>query len=468
MKVLLVNPRGVIHDYPSVGLASIGAVLKKNGFDVKICEENYLGEDPIAAIDETNPDVVGISVLSANWYRAVEIGKYAKSLKKMVLFGGPHVSLFGELILKEADCIDYGIMGDGEFTALELLTRMENKKNTNGIPGVISRNEDNSSKKSVFITDLDYIPFPDYSLSGIKSLKKYPLLTSRGCPYGCIYCSVGNVSGKTWRANSPNRVINEIKHAKIKYGVISFHIVDDNFTLNTSRAKKICRKIIESGIKIRWECANGIRADGLDEELVKLMKISGCALIAFGIESGDPNIFGKINKSETLEIIERGILLSRKHGIKTQGFFITGLPGATFKSEMKSMGFAKKNHLDSAAWGQAIPFCGTKLREWVDKNAILLDKDVDHKHSPAFSIDSNPYYETHEFSREDRKKAFAIGNLRFGSYWLGRDSNKLRAGIRLVKIAWKYDKKNVPYYLFRIFITKIVKRTLNKVMTNLK
>lgn len=136
---------------------------------------------------------------------------------------------------------------------------------------------------------------------GIKKLKYYPLSTSRGCPYGCIFCCVPIITKKSWRARSPENIIKEIKQAKKKYKFRHLFIVDDNFNFDKYRSKKICKLLISEKLNINWSCISGIRADKFDEELGILMKMSGCKNITFGIESGDKKIFKTLNKGESLD-----------------------------------------------------------------------------------------------------------------------------------------------------------------------
>jgi anaerobic magnesium-protoporphyrin IX monomethyl ester cyclase len=463
MRILLINPKGLIRDYPSMGLAYIGAVLVKERHSVRVCDQNFTDEDPFGAIDQNSPEVLGISCLSTKWNDALKLARYAKrrNPKTIVVVGGPHISMFGEEALREAGGnVDYGIKGDGEFSFLSLLKLLAKKPKAD-IPGLIWRGKKGFTP-TFFIEDLDSLPFPDYTLEGLGRLERYPLLTSRGCPFNCLFCSAGRVSGKKWRSRGPSLIIRELKHAKSFYGATSFHIMDDNFTLNVDRAKRFCRMLLRERINLPWECNNGIRADRLDEELVALMKKSGCREIAFGVESGDPEVFARINKGEKLEDIERAVALVKRYRIKVQGFFIIGLPGATLDSEYKSIAFAKKMGLDSAGFGMAIPFRGTGLREWVDGNARLYDKKVEKNHSPAYSLITPPYYETREFGREDRMKAFALANLRFGSYWLGRTPNKLKAISILLKAIWKYDPLRAPAYFWDILTRKILGRAYSR------
>ncbi len=466
MKVLLVNPNGMWKNFPSIGLGYLGAVLLKEGYDVKICDSNFTGGNPFKVIDDFNPDVVGASSFSATFSDSVKIAEYAKKTNKTTLVGGPHIAFF-QNDMAENKFIDYSVWGEGERTLPILLDAIEKdqKDLIKNLPGMVFKENGNIIINSPeLIKDLDELPFPNYRLTGLTTLRDYPIFTSRGCPYNCVFCSVKKVMGNAWRGRSPKNVVDELIAAKENYSAVNFHVLDDNFTFDIERTKKICELIISENIKMEWDCPNGIRADRLDDELLSLMAESGCKRIAFGIESGSPQVFKDIGKGETLEKIEEGVRLAKKHKIWVQGFFIIGLPGSTFEKEMESIDFAKRIGLDSAAFNMPIPYPGTRLMEWAKNNATFL-RNVDF--ATGYSVSglgsTEPFYETRGFSKDDMKKAFVLGNLKFGSYFFRTNENKLLVGMKLIKLILKYDGKNLPYYLYDITKRKIILRSIHKI-----
>lgn len=464
MKVLLVNPNGLWKNFPSIGLGYLGAILSKKGYEVKICDSNFTGDDPFKTIDNFNPDVVGASSFSATFNDSEKIVQYAKTLNKTTLMGGPHIAFFQNDVAVN-NFIDYCVWGEGEKVLPDLLQDIQNHdvEAIRKLPGMVFKENDNTIiNPPELIRNLDEIPFPDYKLAGLNTLRDYPIFTSRGCPYNCVFCSIKQIMGGAWRGRSPKNVVDELLLAKENYSAVNFHVLDDNFTFDVERAKKICELIISEDVKMKWDCPNGIRADRLDDELMSLFAESGCQRIAFGIESGSPEVFKNIGKGETLEKIEEGVKLANKHKIWVQGFFIIGLPGSTFERELESINFAKRIGLNSASFGMAIPYPGTRLMEWVKTNATSLK---DFKDYYIRSLETQPYFETKEFTKEEMTKAFVLGNLQFGSYFLGLSENKIIGGMKLIKIIAKYDGGHLPFYLYDIAKKKMILRSIHKIKT---
>jgi radical SAM superfamily enzyme YgiQ (UPF0313 family) len=175
-----------------------------------------------------------------------------------------------------------------------------------------------------------------------------PIITTRGCPFECKFCASPYLWKKRIRFRNPKEVVNEIQYLIEKKGVKEIHIEDDNFTLDRNHVKNICQEIIKRKIKVAWCTPNGIRADKVDLDLLKLMKKAGCYSVAFGIESGNSEILKNILKHEDLEVIKKAVIMAHQIGLLTQGFFIFGLPGETKETIDQTINFAKKIPLDKA------------------------------------------------------------------------------------------------------------------------
>ena len=440
---MLINPLGFNRKFiPSIGIVSIGTILKNAGYDVSIVDSNFMKNNPNSEIEKFKPDIVGISCLSSNYSLAMKIAKFAKEKGIIVVIGGQHISLVQEEILQNNRFVDFGIVGDGEYSFLELVKRIEKGSKVYNIPGLIFRkNRKIIKNKPKLIKNLDSLPFPDYSLLNIKNLKFYPLSTSRGCPFNCIYCCIPIISERIWRARSPQNVIEEIKIAKKKYKPKYFLLIDDNFSFDIKRAKEICKLLIQKRVDIKWYCSAGIRADRFDEELGTLMKKSGCTTMVFGIESGDPEVFNRLNKGESLKDIETAIKICKKLKFSIEGFFIIGLPGSDKTSEEKSFEFAKKLNINSN-WFFAIPFPKTKLYELTKGN--IIKNPVDNPIGSSWN--ATPFLETDKFSRHEMKKIYILNNLKAGNYYISRENGIADLLISILR----YDAINLPKHLLLI------------------
>ncbi len=322
------------------------------------------------------------------------------------------MAIDGYNFLKENSVFDMCVVGEGE----EAIKEITDGKKIEKVNGIMFRKgrKISTTKRRQWIKDLDKLLLPDYgsfdSVSG--KIDSYPIVTSRGCPYNCTYCSVGDVIGKRWRARSPENIIKELFHAKEHYQSTKFKILDDDFTLDMNRAKRLCQMMIAEKLGMKWSCPNGIRADKLDSELLSLMKESGCFSISLGIESLAPDVFENINKGEKIDDIKNAVINAKKAGIKVEGFFIIGLPGSTYEKDILSIKEAKKLKLNSSSWGILVPYPGTKVWGWVinNKDARMLKDWRDGFH---LGIKPEPVFETKDYTASERLKAYYLANMTF-------------------------------------------------------
>ncbi|MEM3503960.1 MAG: radical SAM protein [Nitrososphaeria archaeon] len=328
--VVLIDPSGDTKGF-NTGLGYLSGSLIQKGYRVKVFDFNNNKNNiqaRINAIERLDAKYIGFSIKTFTLDSAIEISNSIKKEKKVFIAGGPHITLDPTAFLENNTKFDFGVIFEGEKTLLDLVEGKDFKN----IENVAWRQEKsiivNQKQKYIdnFIRDLDALPFPNYdffdSLPENRVIYDYPLITSRGCPYPCVYCSVGTVIGKIWRARSPKNIVEELFYAKEKYKSSKFSILDDNFTLGMARAKEICQKIIDEKLNMDWSCPNGVRADRLDEELLGLMKDAGCTSINIGIESLVPDVFDKINKKEKIDQIVNVIEIAKRKKIKINGFFI--------------------------------------------------------------------------------------------------------------------------------------------------
>lgn len=411
MRIALVLPEWRIENpYPPLGLAYIAAVLEKDGYVVKIfdltLDRGRSSEDKSDDIIGFSPDVIGLSVATHNYHNAIKVASYLKIMTgAYIVFGGPHPTIVPEEILKN-DFVDFVIVGEGEETFLKICQNLYTHK-FDDIDGICYKlNTDHTSesgsgnigdadsekdrkiivrKKRAFIKNLDNIPFParhllpleQYSLEDDFGSKMATIMTSRGCPYGCIYCYKG-IFGSTYRQRSSENIVEEIKQCRDKFGYKSFYFIDDLFTLNAENVEKMTDLLKKENINIRWQCL--ARVNNAKYSVFKKMKESGCYKIHFGIESGDQNVINGIKKGITLDQVRTAIKMCREIGIKTKGYFMIGMPGDTVDTMNQTLKFASELELDDAMFSVTTPFPGTELWNKIDKSKIESLSDAFYYH----------------------------------------------------------------------------------------
>ena len=466
MKTLLIFPQTKTHyglpNYPPLGLAYLAGMLKKENKDYDVLDLRLYSDWKNILIKKLkeNYELVGITCTTFDFNSSKELARIIKeNSKSKVILGGPHPTLIRKEILNNKD-FDFGIIGEGEYTIIELLNALESKSLLKQINGLVYRKDGSliENNPRPLIENLDSLPFPEYekfdlkryhgdtSMMGIiKRRTIMPLLSSRGCPFGCIYCSIGLIMGKKFRARSPENIIAEIKHLKQKYnaGIIDF--LDDNFTLDINRSKEICKLMIKENIKIKWGLPNGIRVDKLDDELVLLMKKAGCHEISLGIESVDNEILKELKKGTTLETIENAIKILRKNKIPIRAFFLIGSPKGTKQEVLNALTFAINNNLNESIWSMLVPYPSTEFNKWVDKNHLWIvdnpeEKIINYADTGIGYIGS--LYETTEFSAKEKEKVYEYVTKTWDKYELDRSiKKKLIRKIKDYPPLYRFTKK---------------------------
>jgi len=396
MKILLIHPPskfllkeklGIIAI--PLGLAYLASPLEKDGHTVKIVDSPSLGyefDDVKEEIKKFAPEVVGITATTSNIYNAYNVAQLAKGIdpRIKVIIGGPHVTFTAKQTLTECPFIDIVVRGEGEVTFRELVNKLqffgEDFSLLKQIKGITFKIKDTiiETEDRPFIKNLDEIPFPAYHLLPMERYKVRNkrfgnIITSRGCPFSCIFCSSSQLFGKIWRARSPENVIKEIKLLKEKYNVTEIEFLDDTFTLNRKRAEKICDLLIKEKLKISWACSS--RVDTIDKGLIEKLKMAGCHTIYVGVESGSQEILNIINKGITLSQAEKTINLIKKVKLNSFASFIIGIPGETVKTIKSTINFAKKLSPSFVQFTICTPYPGTKLFEMAKEKGWLLTKD---------------------------------------------------------------------------------------------
>ena len=428
MKVLFVIPpgRSLFGDresspcYPHLGIAYLTAVLKKQNINVKISDCSFLGDNQeiINLAKELKPDLIGVTGFSYAYqffYDICELIK--KNLPTPLIIGGPHVSVLRKNVLMENPA-DFAIKGEGEITLLEFLEKLRRgEKDFGSVLGLIWRKNEEiiENEDRPWIENLDILPFPDFEAFNFKKYRYYdfktlPIITSRGCPYNCIFCGVKVCMGRNFRARSAQNVFEEINYWNEK-GFNNFEINDDCFSLDLKRAEDICELIINSKLKITFQLNNGIRVDRVTLPLLSKMKKAGCTFIAFGCESGNEQVLKNIKKNVTLEQTRQAVNWANQVEIKNSVNFIFGHPGETYKSAEDTLKFAKFLPTNFVNMYNLIPYPGTELYGWVKNNTHLLIPEKDYLQKIS-CWDNYPIFETKDYTAKERRKilkeAFAV------------------------------------------------------------
>ncbi len=454
---------------PHLGVAYLVAVLKQHKVATRIIDMGlgYTNQDLVDAIREYRPQLIGLTAYTFGFNETKQLIDVINQHKECpVVIGGPHVSAYKTEVFNQVD-VDFAIKGEGEYALLELSKSLEKHKQEFGhIENLLWRKGEQVVKNfdAPLIKDLDALPFPDFEAFELDRYvfsvdRRLPIATSRGCPYKCNFCTVKLSMGTPFRRRSPENVVNEMNILYEK-GWRYFDIVDDVFTMDMKRAKKICDLIIDRKLAINWSLGNGIRADRVDEELLSAMKKAGCVFLIYGLESGDDQILEVIKKGITVDRAMQAFELTKKVGIEFAVNFIIGHPTETYETAMKTLKLAAAMPSDYVNVYNLLPYPGTALYEWVKENGRFLVNEEDYLYSIATRV-KKPIFETKEFTAVERQKALDKG------FALSRRSHlKYRFGLLFASIMWRPVANSEKLYLLGrrvIFGSKLGRRTFNAV-----
>ncbi len=472
MKVLLVSPKSTVwssRTHIHMGLGYLAGSLIDAGYDrVTLFDAAVEDESLSAHLARERYDIVGISSPTPLIYEAWEAAAQAKEQGAITILGGPHLTLMPEESMQRPE-VDLVVRGEAEDTLVEILQEIEQHGGPNAqleacdlqpihglswkdASGRIVHNPERSLRK-----DIGAIPWPAYHLFKIDrytnlqpltdgldpNARTYTLVTSRGCPHQCIYCSKP-ITGNTWRPRSPEDVVAEWRYLVQDMRATEIGITDDVWNLNLDRAKEICRNIIAEGLNhVPWVTVHGMRVDNTDAELFELMKQAGCKRVGFGVESGNQAVLDAIKKRQTPDDARKAFREAKAAGLQTMGFFIFGLPADTEESMEDTIRLALELDPDLANFMLAAPFPGTELWEIAQRDGRLFSMDwrdyAIHDEKARYELPSLPpelverkWHEAYRrfYLRPSRiwRKAIDIDTWRrlpeyasnFGRFFLGR------------------------------------------------
>jgi magnesium-protoporphyrin IX monomethyl ester (oxidative) cyclase len=466
----------------------IATVLQKNGYQVEILDafmtgatsEEKVGDEATIGlpfdqitkeIGNRKPNIVGIAgPFTSQIGNAIKVSEAAKQANPNILtvIGGPHVTLVPKEFLQETKTADIVVMGEGEYAMLEIAQHHESKKKLSEIKGIAYRDGANVvvNARRPFLENLDELPYPAYDLVDMERYLNPPkgigyrsfqnraisMITSRGCPFNCCFCSVHLHMGKGFRAHSANYVLDHIQFVVDKYKIKNIFFEDDNLTMDLKRFEAICDGIIEHKIKIGWETPNGVRADRLTIELLKKMKKSGVKSVFVGVESGDQQILDKVVcKSLDLNKVVEFAKNSQKIGLKTGAFYIIGFPGETKENMQHTVDFAlnlKRKYDVGMHLFAATPSYGTHLYEECKVKGYLPADLSWNSFAQARQARGVPLITTNEFTPEEVKEIAARALMKYKKLSLISHVKHPRKALRTAfdqpQLIWKYLRTLLP------------------------
>ena len=340
MKVLLAyksHPEGADDPFTSLlpaGLLSLDAVLRRAGHQVTLANLSGFGWERVRKLlKRLRPEVVGISQFTHNRMESLRLAGLVKELDPgcFVVLGGPHATHAWQELLANHQALDAVVLGEGEATLVELLETLVARRDIAGVAGIACREGESvvASLPRAPIADLDSLPVPGGQTGesiGVDYRRQLEfVITSRGCPASCLFCSSPLFWGRGVRFRSPASVVEEIRLLKERYGLIYFSFRDDTFTADRERVLEICRLLQEQQLHIMWNCQSRVTA--VDREMLVAMKRAGCECIQFGVESGSPGMLKALGKRILPDDVERAAAAVRRAGINLSVYLITGIPG---------------------------------------------------------------------------------------------------------------------------------------------
>ena len=416
-KILLIQPPAFANIYKTdinpnipLGIAYIAAMLEKEGYEVKILDALVEGWEKEERVDKKmirvglsfeeieerirdfSPDIVGVSNLFTaqrrNAHRVCEIAKKI-SPDIVVIMGGAHPTVAAEMVLEDKN-VDFVVLGEGENMILELMNYFKGKVELHSLDGLGFREHGKVIilPRTRLIENLDALPFPArhllpmdlYSRIGLSHggfLKRTPfssVVTSRGCPFKCTFCSAHKVFGRRYRYRSVDNVMKEIDMLVRDYGIKELLIEDDNLTLNAKRAEQLFDRMIEKKYDLVWNTPNGVAAFTLTERILDRMKESGCVGLNLALESGNQYVIDNIIKKPLkLEKVVPLIKYARRIGLQVNTFFVVGLPGETIEQIRDTFSFARKMKFYHPHISVLTPYPGTEVLEICKEKGYLVE-----------------------------------------------------------------------------------------------
>lgn len=461
MKILLINPPVTLYKggtnpriYMPIGLLYIAGQLEKDGYEVRVFDalltpgisdggakgQWHFGASWKEVADHINlyrPDIVGItSTFSSQSGNAKKVAQIAKKISAgiITLVGGPHPSACSKDMFDDPN-IDFTIIGEGEIVISKILRALDERSSFRSINGLCTRYGgsviENLSPER--ISSLDYLAMPAYHLYAMEQYfylqthgycarpigygkREVSVITSRGCPYNCVFCSIHPAMGKQWRAHSAKHVIDHAAHLISTYNVDLIHFEDDNFSLDKKRFIDIMEGLSGMSPRVKWDTPNGLRADSLDADTITQAIRSGCQYVVIAIESGVQRVLDEIiDKKLRLETILNIARICKKLNVELYAYYVIGLPGESLREIKATLSYAGKMALKYFVYPQisiAAPVFGSQLYDICEQRGYFADKVTPESLAMAYDSNGKGLIRTGDFSPGNLKKLLAAFNRR--------------------------------------------------------
>lgn len=399
----------IMKPYPPLGILYISAYLDKQGIENDIFDSTFSSLEVLKKyLLQYSPNYLGIYVNLMTKLNVLEIIKFAKSQKDLIhtkiILGGPDIKYNAENFLNHG--ADFLVIGEGEESFYELIEALDTNKqqSLNDIPGIGYKDDAGNTtltQDRILIKEIDELPFPDRSKIDIPAYQKVwkeyhgsdaiSVSTMRGCPYTCRWCSRA-VYGLSYRRRSAAKVVDELEIIRKDFNPEAVWFVDDVFTISHKWMSEFLIELERRDLKIKYECIT--RADRMNEEVISMLKDSGCFRVWIGAESGSQKIIDAMDRRVKVEQVREMIQLSKKYGIETGTFIMLGYPGETEKDIEATIDHLKLSNPDYFTITIAYPIKGTELYQ-----------EIEAKQNKSFNWETNTDRDR-DFTRTYRKRFY--------------------------------------------------------------
>jgi radical SAM superfamily enzyme YgiQ (UPF0313 family) len=395
--------------FTPLGLGYVTAWLRRHGFDARTLNASAWSWARTARfLREERPDLFGVSVFTFNRHEAMRLAALARAANPrcLIVAGGPHATHLARHLLRHYPSIDLVVRGEGEETMLALARahhRGELPRALPAIAGVTARAPADPAGAATDggfvetpdrapIADLDRLPHPcaDPATLGVDPASQFEfVITSRGCPAACTFCSSPDFWGRGLRFRSAGSMIEEVRLLRERHGVVYVSVRDDTFTVNKRRVIEFCRGLIASGIDLLWDCQS--RVNAVDEERLAWMRRAGCTHIQYGVESGSPRMLERLNKGITLDQVRAAAAATRRVGLGLSIYLITGIDSETDDDLAATVGLIEEIRPHDGLVSPLTVYPGTALYEDARRRLGLTDDYWIEARGEAFWVRRDPW-----------------------------------------------------------------------------